>query len=84
MKVSEQEKVDEITSYERLSAFFDVFACLHGFAHMVIKTFFSSWRYCTCVWLRLVGIWVKVLRGGEECVVCFEESHVYFFGFLMV
>jgi hypothetical protein len=30
-KVSEQEKVDEITSYERLSAFFDVFACLPGF-----------------------------------------------------
>ena len=30
-KVSEQEKVDEITSYERLNAFFDVFACLPGF-----------------------------------------------------
>jgi hypothetical protein len=29
--VSEQEKVDEITSYERLSALFDVFACLPGF-----------------------------------------------------
>ena len=29
--MSEHEKVDEITSYERLNAFFDVFACLPGF-----------------------------------------------------
>ena len=36
--------------------------CLFGFflllerVDMVLKTFFFSWKYCTCVWLRLGGI----------------------------
>jgi hypothetical protein len=54
---------------------------------MVFKNFFFSRKSCSCVWLRLVGILVKVFIGREECVVIFDESHVCVcatFGFWLV
>ena len=45
---------------------------------MVFKTFFLSWKYCTCFWLRLVGIGVKVFRGREEFVLFVSEFYVCF------
>jgi hypothetical protein len=65
--VSEQEMVVGIKSYEGFFCFFGT-CCLVGGVHMVCKTFFLSWKYCTCFWLRVVGIGMMVFIVRVVCV----------------
>jgi hypothetical protein len=68
--VSEQEKVVGIKSYEGLSVFLELVASLDGLTSG-LRPFILSWRYCTCFWLRLAGVGVKVFRGRGVCVLFF-------------
>ena len=45
---------------------------------MVCKTFFLSWKYCTCFWLRVVGVGVMVLRVRVVCFCLFKIATCVF------